>query len=132
MNHVTIMGRLVRDPDIRTTQDGTMVAKFTVACDRKNKKKLQEMGRPTADFISCIAWKKTAEIIGNHFTKGSRINVAGHIQTGSYNKQDGTKVYTTDVVVEEFDFIDYDTGSSTDNNAFGNNGGNISDEEIPF
>lgn len=98
MNIVIIKGRLTRDPDIRYTQTGTATCRFSVACDRYNKN-----GEQSADFISCVAFGKTAENISQYFGKGSDIVVRGSIKTGSYEK-DGRKVYTTDIWVEGFEF----------------------------
>ena len=95
MNNVALHGRLVRDPDVSTNR-----TKFTVAVDRKYKKD----GEPTADFIGCVAFSKLGETIGKWFHKGSEITVNGRIQTGSYTNKNGQKVYSTDVVVEDFDF----------------------------
>ena len=100
MNKVIAIGRLTRDPDSRATQDGKEVAQFTVAVDRRVKKE----GQPTADFIPCVAFGKTAEFISKYFHKGMKIVLTGRIQTGSYTNKDGQKVYTTDVVVEEAEF----------------------------
>ena len=129
MNSVNIFGRLVRDVELKYTQNGTAVAKFTTAVDRDNKKKLKEQGQPTADFISCIAWGKTAELIGKYFSKGSQIGVTGRLQTGSYTKQDGTKVYTTDVVADKITFADK-SNSGTATNGF--SGESTGQEVIPF
>lgn len=116
-NCVFILGRLTRDPEVRYTANTQMAnARFVVAVNRKlSKEKRQEAesnGYPTADFISCVAWGKTAENIGNYFKKGNRIAITGHIQTGSYEK-DGQRIYTTDVVVDSFDFVE----SNSNNNA---------------
>lgn len=97
MNTVQLLGRMVKDPDINVTSN-TTVAKFTLAVNRFKKGE--------ADFINCVAFGKTAENIANFFFKGNQIAIKGRIQTGSYDAQDGTKRYTTDVVVEGFDFID--------------------------
>ncbi|MDM0627508.1 single-stranded DNA-binding protein [Clostridium perfringens] len=104
MNTVQLLGRMVKDPDINVTSN-TTVAKFTLAVNRFKKRE--------ADFISCVAFGKTAENIANFFFKGNQIAIKGRIQTGSYDAQDGTKRYTTDVVVEGFDFID---GNKKENN----------------
>lgn len=103
MNNVNITGRLTKDPEIRKTQNGTSVASFTLACRRRFK---AQEGQPDADFIRCVAWGKTAELIGNYVKKGSQIGVNGRIQTGSYEGKDGKRVFTTDVVVENLDFLD--------------------------
>lgn len=97
-----LIGRLVRDPDIKTSQSGVVVARYTIAADRRFKKD----GEQTADFISCIAFGKTAEFAEKYFTKGIKIAVVGRIQTGSYKNKDGQMVYTTDVVVEENEFTE--------------------------
>lgn len=136
MNSVNLLGRLVRDVELKYTQSGKAVAKFTVAVDRDNKKKLQEQGQPTADFISCVAWGKTAELIGTYFGKGSRIGVTGRLQTGSYTKQDGSKVYTTDVVVDKVTFVEKSSSSTADgfagsSGAGGGYAGGL-EEPIPF
>ena len=102
MNFVVLMGRMARDPQIRTinTQSGDMsVANFTIAVDRTGKDK-------GADFISCKAFGKTADAIATYFHKGQRIAVQGSIQTGSYTNKDGVKVYTTDVIVNRWEFCE--------------------------
>lgn len=100
MNSVNLTGRFTRDPDIRYTDGGTSIARFSVACDRRFKQE----GGPTADFINCVAFGKTAEFIEKYFLKGMKIEITGRIQTGSYTNQDGNKVYTTDVVAEQVGF----------------------------
>ncbi|PMC60716.1 single-stranded DNA-binding protein [Finegoldia magna] len=143
MNSVSLMGRLTRDPELRYTANTQMAnARFVVAVNRKlSKEKRQEAennGYPTADFISCIAWGKTAENIGNYFHKGNRISITGHIQTGSYEK-DGQRIYTTDVVVDSFDFIESNSSSSADTNQGYNNPADLGmsgqesfDSDLPF
>lgn len=104
MNNVNLMGRLTKDPDIRYTQGQNMaVARFTLAVDRRNK---NPDGSRDADFISCVAFRKTAELAEKYFKQGTKLAIRGHIQTGSYQKQDGSRVYTTDVVVDEVDFAE--------------------------
>ena len=99
MNKVVLVGRLTKDPDLRfAAGSGNSVTRFTIAVNRQFKK-------DETDFISCVAFGKTAEIIAQHFTKGKQIAVSGSIRTGSYAAQDGTKRYTTDVAVDTFDFI---------------------------
>lgn len=115
------MGRLTRDPELRYTANTQMAnARFVVAVNRKlSKEKRQEAesnGYPTADFISCMAWGKTAENIANYLKKGNRIAITGHIQTGSYENQQGQRIYTTDVVVDSFDFVESNSSSSTNTN----------------
>ncbi|WP_298594785.1 single-stranded DNA-binding protein [uncultured Mitsuokella sp.] len=108
MNHFVGIGRLTRDPEVRYTQSGKAYASFTLAIDRRK----SGDGNPQADFISCVAWEKTAEIIGNHCTKGKKIAVEGRIQTRSYEK-DGTKHYVTEVVVQSMEFCDSKGGSTS-------------------
>lgn len=99
MNKVMLVGRTTKDIELRYTtgQSRTAVAKFTLAVDRIGKDK-------GADFISCVAFGKTAEAMDKYVKKGHRIGIAGRIQTGSYEK-DGIKIYTTDVVVSEMEFL---------------------------
>nr|WLJ26183.1 MAG: single strand binding protein [Firmicutes phage HS17] len=130
MNSVNLIGRLVRDPEVRYSQSGMAILKFTVAVDRKlSKDKKQEAERnnqPTADFISCTAFGKTAEVIANYHSKGSQIGVEGRIQTGSYEKDDGTKVYTTDVLVNSITFV------GSNNNSGGGNYQNSNNEQDDY
>lgn len=111
MNKVILMGRLTADPEVRQTQNGTAVCRFTVAVSRKFADK--NTGERQADFISCTAWAKTAEFIGKYFTKGQMICVEGSLRTGSYQDKNHSDVthYTTDVFVDSAEF----TGSKADN-----------------
>ncbi len=113
MNKVILVGRLARDPELRTTQSGTPVVSFTVACDRRFAKQGEER---QADFINCVAWNKTAEFISRYFTKGMRIALDGRIQTRSYDDQNGNKRYITEVVAEDVEF-------AQSKNESGSNGG---------
>jgi len=101
MNKVILVGRLARDPELKSTQSGTAVVSFTVACDRRYVKEGEER---QADFISCTAWGKTAEFISRYFTKGMRVALSGRIQTRSYDDQQGNKRYITEVIAEEVEF----------------------------
>lgn len=105
MNNVILMGRLTRDPEVKyTTGENAMaVARYTLAVDRRRGSKDQQ---GQADFISCVAFGKGGEFAEKYLHKGTKLLVRGHIQTGSYTKQDGTKVYTTDVVVDESEFAE--------------------------
>lgn len=109
MNSIQLLGRLTREPELRYTPSGTAVARFTLAVNRKlSKEKREEAERanqPTTDFIGCQAWGKSAETIANYVKKGDLFLIQGRIQTGSYEDKDGKRVYTTDVVVESFDFV---------------------------
>lgn len=141
MNNVSLMGRLTRDVDLRMTNSNLAVGRFNVAVDRKlSKEKRQEAeknNQPTADFIGCIAFGKTAENIATYFRKGQRIAVSGHIQTGSYEK-DGQRIYTTDVVVDSFDFVESNSSSTNNNQGYSNpadlgmTGAESFDSDLPF
>ncbi len=102
MNSVQLVGRFTRDPEVRYTDGGLTIARFSLAVDRKYKSENSQ----TADFPNCIAFGKTAEFIEKYFRKGSRMGCQGRIQTGSYTNKDGQKVYTTDVVVESCEFVE--------------------------
>ena len=106
MNKVILMGRLTRDPDVKQTQSGRLVARFTLAVDRNISKANRREDQQTADFIGCVAWEKTAEFAERFLAKGKRVLLEGRIQTGSYEAQDGTKRYTTDVIAERIEFAD--------------------------
>lgn len=107
MNKVELIGRSTRDPDCRWTQgeDQSCIARFTLATDRRVRK-TEDKNKVTADFIPCTAYGKIAEIIEKHVVQGTKLAVVGRIRTGSYTNRDGQKVYTTDVVVEEMEFVE--------------------------
>lgn len=101
MNKVILVGRLTKDPELRSTTSGVNVCSFTVACDRRFVKAGEER---KADFINCIAWQKSAEAISKYFVKGNRIALEGSIQTRSWQDNEGKNRYTTEVVVEQWEF----------------------------
>lgn len=111
MNKVILVGRLTRDPDIRYSsgETQTAVARYTLAVDRRFKRQGDDQ---TADFINCVVFGKGAEFAQNYFHQGIKIAVTGRIQTGSYTNKDGQKVYTTDVVVEEQEFVESKAASA--------------------
>lgn len=113
MNKSLLCGRLTRDPDVRYSHGAKpmAVARGTLAVDRKFKQE----GQPTADFISIVAFGKTAEILEKHCHKGTKLIIEGRIQTGSYANKDGNKVYTTDVVVENLEFAESKAASNAQN-----------------
>ena len=123
---------MTRDPEVRYTQSGTAVCTFTLAVDRKFAKK--DSGQPTADFIPIVAWRKLAEIIGNNLVKGRRISVEGRIQVRSYDAQDGSKRYATEIVADEVEFLDSrsQTGAQSATGGNGSFGSTVPDDEIPF
>lgn len=103
MNHSILTGRLTKDVEISYLQDGKAKAVFTLAVNRPF---TNAQGERESDFIRCVAWGKTAENVANYTAKGSKIGVQGRIQTGSYENQQGQKVFTTDIVVNEVEFLD--------------------------
>ena len=139
MNRVVLIGRLTKDPDLKfAANSGTAVCNFTLAVNRMKKK---DKEKAEADFITCVAFGKTAETIAQYLVKGRQLAIAGSIRTGSYDAQDGSKRYTTDVYVESFDFLD--SGSKNNNTNFNQNGGfagvsyddgmtPVDDGDIPF
>ena len=117
MNKAILVGNLTRDPETRTTPSGVSCTTFTVACQRRF---ANQQGVREADFINCVAWRQTADFVARYFTKGSRIGVEGTIQTRSYDAQDGSKRYVTEVVVDNVEFV----GSRSENTA--------RRDEVPF
>lgn len=141
MNKVILMGRLTRDPEIRYSQgeNAIAIARFSLAVDRRYKKQ----GEQESDFISCLAFGKSAEHAEKYYRQGLKIAVVGRIQTGSYTNKEGQKVYTTEVVIEESEFAeskrsDGDCQQSSrpaPSSAYGDGFMNIPDgidEELPF
>lgn len=137
MNKVIIIGRFTRDPEIKYTtgENATATARFSLAVNRRFKNK---EGNYDADFINCVAFGKTAEFIEKYFTKGMAIGITGRIQTGSYTNKEGQKVYTTDVVVEETEFVESKNKGTSDSVSENNANSNsdfeetASDDEMPF
>ena len=136
MNKVILIGRLTRDPEVRYTQgnEPMCIARYTLAVDRKYKKE----GEQDADFISCVAFGKNGEFAEKYLHKGMKIAATGRIQTGSYTNKDNQKVYTTDIVVEEHEFVESKgTGGNEvptfkpDADGFMDLSG-IGEEELPF
>ena len=108
INRVVLVGRLTKDPELRYTTNGIASCRFTIAVNRTFK---GQNGEQEADFISCQAWRKQAENLANFQRKGNLIGVEGRIQTGSYEGQDGKRVYTTDVVADSIQFLESNKGS---------------------
>ena len=105
MNKVILIGRLARDPDMRTTGSGTTMTRFTIAVNRPFNPQ-NNANQPQADFIGCIAWRRQAENLAKYMKKGSQIGITGKLRTGSYEAQDGTTRYTTAVRVNELTFLE--------------------------
>lgn len=136
MNKIVLMGRLVRDPEVRYTQTGKVVTQITVAVDRPF---TNQEGQREADFIPVIFWGKQAEAVGNNFKKGQRILLEGRLQIRSYDAKDGSKRWVTEVIGNNFEFIERKEPapeSAADPGGFGNfaaaDGVRPFDEEIPF
>lgn len=147
MNRIILLGRLVRDPEVRYTPNGRVVCQFTLAVDRPF---ANQEGQREADFIPVVIWGKQAETCGNSLTKGQRALVEGRLQIRSYEAKDGSKRYVTEVVADHFEFIERkgefasrsnqaDQGNYAPSTNTSNGGGMESlgsavpfDEEIPF
>lgn len=144
MNKVILMGRLVRDPEVRYTlgQEQMCIARYTLAVDRRGR---HEEGQQTADYISCVAFGKNGEFAEKYLRKGIKIAIVGHIQTGSYTNKDGAKVYTTYVVIDEQEFAERKNNSNDNGASFPSGHGDVQvdqngfmnipdgiDEELPF
>lgn len=131
MNSVALTGRMARDPEVRYTDGGVSISRFTVAVNRRKRE-------DPADFISCIAFGKTAELIEKYFHKGMRIGLNGRIQTGSYENKEGRKVYTTDIIAEAVEFLDNKSDGNAqpeqkaDANGFVNIPDDVDDGGLPF
>lgn len=114
MNNVVLIGRLTRDPELRYLPSGnnTAVTRFTLAVDRQlsreKKAEMESRNQPTADFINITVWGKQAENVSNYVSKGRLVAVEGRIQTGSYEAKDGTRRYTTEVVANRVQFLEWD------------------------
>jgi single-strand DNA-binding protein len=142
INRVVLTGRLTRDVDLRYTQGGAAVATFNLAVDRRF---TNQQGEREADFVSCVVWRKSAENFANFFHKGSLVGIEGRIQTRNYENQQGQRVYVTEVIVEDFSFLEpkNSTGNGSYQNnrpqnntsdPFANNGGSVdvTDDQLPF
>ena len=145
INSVNLTGRLTRDPELRVSQSDIAIGNFTLAVNRNF---TDRNGERQADFINCVAFKKTAELLKQYVSKGSQIGVTGRLQSRSYENKEGQRVYVTEVVVENLVFLDtknsneqqsnnnYNQQSnvSVGQNPFGNSTGNvdITEEDLPF
>lgn len=102
INNVVLVGRLTKDVELKKTQSGTSVVTFDLAVERKYKQE----GQPDADFIRCVAWNKTADLMYQYLSKGSLIGVEGHIQTRFYDNQQGQRIYVTEVIANSVQFLE--------------------------
>ncbi len=119
LNHITIMGRLTRDPELRRTGSGIAVASFSLAVDRDFGK--NENGERETDFIDCVAWRQTGEFVSKYFTKGRMAVVSGRLQIRSWTDKDGNKRRTAEVVADNVYFGDSRRDGDSSGNAYGGN-----------
>lgn len=144
MNNTTLVGRMVREAELKFIGNGTATASFTLAVDRAFK---NASGEKETDFINCVVWRKQAETLANYTKKGSKLAVRGRIQVRNYENSEGKKVYITEVVVEEFTFLDSKSDSNgssykkeptkrmMDSDPFDRTDGqpvDIQDDDLPF
>ena len=122
LNHITIMGRLTRDPELRRTGSGVAVANFTLAVDRDYSGK--DGGEKETDFIDCVAWRQTGEFVSKYFTKGRMAVVSGRLQVRKWQNKEGENRYSTEVVADNVYFGDSKKEASSGNSS-GNSGGNM-------
>lgn len=132
MNKWLGVGNIARDIEYRTTQSGIDVCSFTIACNRRYVDKIS--GKREADFISCVAYRQTAEFIHKYFEKGMKIGIVGALQTRSYDAQDGSKRYVTEVLVDEAEFVTPKAGQAERPQASGGMDDVTEEEEddLPF
>lgn len=114
INRVILVGRLTKAPELRRTQSGSSVVSFTLAVGRR----YTQPGQPDADFINCVAWNKTAELMAQYLHKGSMIGVEGRIQTRSYDNQQGQRVYVTEVITDSVQFLESKNASGQAQNTY--------------
>lgn len=112
------IGRLTKDPDVRYSEEGKITVRYTLAVNRK-----RVNGQQEADFISCVVFGKQGEFAEKYLRKGSKIAVSGRIQTGSYTNREGQKVYTTEIIIEEQEFVEAKNADSSQASQNQNNGG---------
>ena len=140
INRVVLTGHLTKDPELKVTQSGLSVVQFVIGVQRQFARK---DGEREADFISCVAWRKTAENIAKYFKKGQLIGIDGRVQTRSYDDKNGQRVYVTEVVVDNFAFLSSQKGQGNQNpsqrpnataqDPFAGTGNvDITDDDLPF
>lgn len=130
MNTITLLGRLTKNPEARYTSTGKAVTLFTLAVNRPY---TNSDGQREADFINCQAWGKTAEVIGNHVSKGDRLLAEGRLQIRSYTDKEGVKRYATEVVVNRVEFIEQKKDVKTEASPMDDFGSaDIEQDSIPF
>ncbi len=135
INRVVLVGRLTKDVEVRKTQSGISVAQFTVACERRFTRGQDNNNQQTADFINCVAWRQSADFLGQYARKGAMVGVEGRIQTRNYDNAQGQRVYVTEVVADNVSLLEsraqsearasqasagFQQPSSYSNNSYGN------------
>ena len=136
INRVVLVGRLTKDVEVRKTGSGISVAQFTVACERRFTRGQDNNNQQTADFINCVAWRQSADFLGQYARKGAMVGVEGRIQTRNYDNAQGQRVYVTEVVADNVTLLEskaqsearasqapagFQQPSSYNNNSYGNN-----------
>lgn len=145
MNNVVLIGRLTRDPELRYIPSGTAVCNFTLAVDknlaRDKKQEMEAKNQPTADFIRIIVWGRVAENCAKFLVKGRLVGVQGRIQTGSYDDKDGKRVYTTEVVAQNVEFLEWGDTKRDNSSDYSNSNDDVGgiegfhptdNDDIPF
>lgn len=135
LNRTILIGRTTKDVDFRRTANGTPVVSFTLAVENRFNKDAE--GKPTADFISCVAWNKTAETMEKYVKKGMLIAIEGRIQTRNYDDKNGNKVYVTEVIVENMRMLEYKDNNNASTSEQNSNVSNdqdyvINEDDLPF
>jgi single-strand DNA-binding protein len=132
MNHIILMGRLVKDPDVSYANSGTTIGRFTIAVDRRFKRE----GQPEADFFNCTTFGKQAEFVEKYLKKGTKILLSGELQNNNYTDKDGVAHYSVSVIVNEIEFAESKKSQTENNSGAGNKDFmNIPEgleEELPF
>lgn len=132
LNHITIMGRLTADPELRRTGSGVAVASFKIACDRD----FGEKGNKETDFIDCVAWRQTGEFVSKNFSKGRMIALSGRLQIRKWTDKDGNKRSTAEIVADNVYFADSKKDSGNSDNNFASSGDfamlDNDDANLPF
>ena len=113
INRVVLTGRLTKDPELRVTQNQMQICNFTLAINRKFK---DANGERQADFINCVAFKSRAEVIKQYFNKGSLVGVEGRLQSRSYENKEGQRVFVTEVILDDFSFLESNNNNNSNNN----------------
>ena len=124
MNHITLIGRLAKDPELKYSQSGKAYCRFTLAVAR-------EFNRDETDFLDCVAWNKAAEIIAEYLRKGKRAAIQGRLETGTYEK-DGKNIKTHNIVVDRFEFVDSARSETNKNQSYSNNNDDVLDDNDDF